>query len=102
MVVTTIPMPIIVGPLAVEPSTRTVFVGDTENNEVYVINGVTNTIVGTIAVDSGVWGATTDGATPLVFTANLDAGTIVILGEPIIFTDGFESGDTTAWSVTVP
>ena len=24
------------------------------------------------------------------------------LGDPLIFTDGFESGDTSAWSVTVP
>lgn len=101
-IVTTIPMPIGVGPIAVDPVSRMVFVGDPDSNDVYAINGVSNTIVGTVEVDSGVWGIAVDEVTPRVFTANLNAGTVVILGAPTIFNDDFESGDTTAWSNTVP
>jgi YVTN family beta-propeller protein len=101
-VVTTIPMPIEVGSIAVDPINRLVYVGEPESNRVYLINAVTNTILGSIVVDSGVWGIATDGATPRVYTANKDAGTVVILGEPVIFADGFETGNTSEWSATVP
>ena len=101
-VVTTIPMPIAVGSLAVDPINRLVYVGEPESGEVYLINAVTNTILGSIAVDSGVWGMATDGVTSRVYTANKDAGTVVILGQPGIFVDDFESGNTSEWSATVP
>jgi len=101
-VVTTIPMPIAVGSLAVDPINRLVYVGEPESSEVYLINAVTNTILGSIAVDSGVWGMATDGVTSRVYTANKDAGTVVIIGEPVLFIDDFESGNTSEWSATVP
>jgi hypothetical protein len=37
-----------------------------------------------------------------VYTANKNAGTVVILGQPNIFADNFESGNTSAWSASVP
>ena len=54
-------------------------------------------ILGTVEGIGGV--AVADGH---VFAANGDAGLPVFNECWMLFTDGFESGDTSAWSVTVP
>jgi hypothetical protein len=45
---------------------------------------------------------TTDGVTSRVDTANRDAGTVAILGQPVVSADDFESGNTSGWPVSAP
>jgi YVTN family beta-propeller protein len=77
-----IPTPIEARYLAFDPVDRLLYVGDTETDEVVVIDGVSNTIVNSVSVDSGIWRIATDGVTPRAYTANRNAGTVTLLGEP--------------------
>jgi len=70
--------------LSVHPDGRHLYVVDTEPNRVSVVDTSSNTIVDTVSV----------GYFPVAFGS--------FLTPALIFADGFESGDLSAWSASVP
>jgi YVTN family beta-propeller protein len=70
--------------LAVHPNGDRLYVADTSADTVSIVDTISNTIVDTVPV----------GYFPVAFGDFITPG--------LIFADGFESGDLSAWSATVP
>ncbi len=75
---TTIPVPHPKG-IAIDELANRVFISSRTANAVYIVNGVSNTIIGTVAVGAQPWGIDLNPLTRKAYVANFASGTVSVL-----------------------
>ncbi len=75
---TTIPVPHPKG-IAIDELANRVFISSRTASAVYIVNGVSNTIIGTVAVGAQPWGIDLNPLTRKAYVANFASGTVSVL-----------------------